>query len=92
MAKKREKTSPAPLPEPASVRDLVPGFGEMVNAEMRSRGWSPYTLAKHADVGVTTIYSILNGRRGPTLRVAMLLADALDLDVPLRSPVVAEAK
>jgi DNA-binding XRE family transcriptional regulator len=70
----------------ATSRDIVPGFAGLVRKLRMERDWSPYDLARIAEVGVTTVYDIEKERRSPSLMVAMKLAKALNMDVPLTAP------
>ena len=70
---------PAP-PDPSSdgsPDERLRRFGASVRARRRGLGWSQERLAEAAGLDQTYVSGIETGRRNPTLRVVLRLADAL---------------
>ncbi len=67
-------------------RDLVPGFAALVTAARKARGWSQRELARQADVSAMCVCEVEGERRSPSLRTAVAIAKALEIDVALKDP------
>ncbi len=67
-------------------RDIVPGFAGLVKARREELQLSRLQLSTLSGVGTTTISCIELEWRTPSLRVAMALARALNLDSTLADP------
>lgn len=72
--------------QPASQRDIVPGFAQMLLAARTQLGWTLSRLAQEAGVSATTAGAVERENRSPSLRVAMQLVAALGVDVLLADP------
>lgn len=73
-------------------RDLVPGFAKMVMEARRERQWSQRELARQANISPMCISDLEAEKRSTSLRVAMLIAQALGLKVLLSDPATVRAK
>ncbi len=56
-------------------------FGKMVRQEREARGMKQIQLAKCADIELRHIYNIENGLVEPKLRIIIVFADILKLDL-----------
>lgn len=64
-----------------ATRDYVPGFGELIKRARVEKGWSGNELAKRAGVAQTAVSAIERGVHAPSLRAAVLLLSALEVDL-----------
>lgn len=62
----------------------------MIREKREKLGWSRHQLADAAEIGMTTVCCIENEYRSPSLRVAKLLAEALNIKTTLADPVPSE--
>lgn len=65
----------------ATTRDMVPGFGDRVRELRETKGWSQGELAARAGSHFTTVSQIELGKRSASLRLALVLADALGVSI-----------
>ncbi len=72
--------------QPASQRDIVPGFAQMLLSARTQLGWNLSRLAQEAGVSLTTACDVEREQRAPSLRVAMQLVAALGVNVLLADP------
>jgi DNA-binding XRE family transcriptional regulator len=63
------------------TRDIVPGFGAVIRTARQTAGLTQQQTDAAAGLPAGTTAQLEHDRRGPTLRLALMVARALSLDL-----------